>query len=276
MTGNSKPKNKFPMLLKNDFLASSRVISLFYIIEVVALVVFTVSLRMQKEKPLAISSVASLGIAFLLIFVSFFFCIWDFNRALYTQQGYLSYSLPVTSNQMLGSKMIVYGGWMIVSYAVMMVVMMYVYRSLNNEYSETISMAEMMMQLLGLPSKEQIVGSVIYFFSFFFVLILSLVAMVYFAITLSHARAFQKHSVINAVIIFIVNLIVLCVGITLLEKVIDINLIVAGDGAVYLEFGKSDLEGTYYSFTALIYFIAQGVALFFGTSYIMGKKINIK
>ena len=43
MTGNSdKPKNKMGMLLKNDFLASSRVISLVYIVEIIAFVFFMI------------------------------------------------------------------------------------------------------------------------------------------------------------------------------------------------------------------------------------------
>ena len=52
LTGISKPKNKFGMLLKNDFLASARVISLFYIVEAVSLFVFFIGDYLTKNYPL--------------------------------------------------------------------------------------------------------------------------------------------------------------------------------------------------------------------------------
>ena len=47
MTGNSKPRSKFLMLLKNDFLASARVISLFYIALVILIGFFFVCASLQ-------------------------------------------------------------------------------------------------------------------------------------------------------------------------------------------------------------------------------------
>ena len=123
MTGISKSKNKFGMLLKNDFLASARVISLFYIFEILVLAVFAVGAVLNKNgveqtefvsKLITASNVAiivAILVAFLLIFVTFFFVVYDFNKSLFSPQGYLSFTLPVSSNQLLGSKLIVYGGW---------------------------------------------------------------------------------------------------------------------------------------------------------------------
>ena len=122
MTGTSKPKNKFFKLVKNDFLASARVISLFYIAIAVLFAVFGICVLIQGNGSASaalinkatmirnISIVLSILVSFLLIFVTFFFVVYDFFKSLYSQQGYLSFSLPVSSNQLLGSKVLVYGG----------------------------------------------------------------------------------------------------------------------------------------------------------------------
>ena len=118
MTGVSKPKSKFLMLLKNDFFASARVISLFYIALVLLLGLFGICVFLQKGDFLSaemLSKVSSLHnatiaitivVSFLLIFVTFFFVVYDFFKSLFGPQGYLSFTLPVSSNQLLGSKVI--------------------------------------------------------------------------------------------------------------------------------------------------------------------------
>lgn len=156
MTGTSKPKNKFLMLLKNDFLASARVISLFYIAIIILVGIFAVCAGLQGSDSISaefasklatarnVSIILSILVSFLLIFVTFFFVVYDFFKSLFSPQGYLSFTLPVSSNQLLGSKVIVYGGWMLLSYAAFMLTSIYLmnytadqvigmekYRSLN-------------------------------------------------------------------------------------------------------------------------------------------------
>ena len=210
MTGTSKPKNKFFKLVKNDFLASARVISLFYIAIAVLFAVFGICVLIQGNGSASaalinkatmirnISIVLSILVSFLLIFVTFFFVVYDFFKSLYSQQGYLSFSLPVSSNQLLGSKVLVYGGWLIISYAVFMFTSVFLMNYTADQVIgvEKISLAKTLMEMLGdFPSTTQLIAYAVYTVMMFFIIILSFVSIIYFAITVSHVRLLQKHSI---------------------------------------------------------------------------------
>lgn len=267
-------------LLKNDFLASARVIPLFYIIEAVSLLLFLIGDKTQNEKVLAIGVLFTVLVAFLLIFISLFFVVYDFNKSLFGQQGYLSFSLPVTSGQLLGSKMIVYGGWMLLSYAVFIVVMAFTstYVSVDVVGEDKMNMAETMLYMFmpTLPPKNQLIAYLIYYLAHFFVITLLAISMIYFALAASHMRAFQKVNIIWAVLIFIACAIVLGLFLTVLNKAFRLDLALYEDGTFGLVVGSDIYDKRFLELVPFIGYIIYGVALFFATSHIMHKRINIK
>ncbi|MBQ6264046.1 MAG: hypothetical protein IJK60_01190 [Clostridia bacterium] len=276
MTGNSdKPKNKMGMLLKNDFLASSRVISLVYIVEIIAFIFFMFVKDRSNNHMLALGIILNFAIPFLLIFVSLFFVVYDFNKSLYSQQGYLTYSLPVTAKQLLGSKMIVYGLWMCVSYAV--AVFAWGYLASYAEGNENVKMADVALTLFGMPSIAHIKVYLFYYMVMFFVILFSFISMLYFAITASHMRTFQNANFIWAVIMFLVCAIIMIAMIAVVDKNIFISFLVYDDGPTKLVIGKKNLEdGVSLPMSPIFYLIIQDIVLFFITSTIMKKWINIK
>lgn len=296
MTGNSKLKNKFGKLLKNDFLASARVISLFYIFEILVLAVFSVGALLNKNgveqtefvsKLINISNVAivvAILVAFLLIFVTFFFVVYDFNKSLFSPQGYLSFTLPVSSNQLLGSKLIVYGGWMIVSYAAFFLVSIFLL-SYGEKYvigEEKVDTLEMMLvQFMDFPSKSQIIAFAVYYIIQFFAMMLSFVSVVYFSISLSHIRVFQKHSMIFAVIIFFVVSGLLAWASTVPSNWFQLILQFKSDGSIGLGIVKPDSyifakDTLPFDLNGIIMSLLECVGLFFVTSHVMHKMVNIK
>lgn len=295
MTGTSKFKNKFGMLLKNDFLASARVISLFYIAELLILAVFAIGAFFNKQggdhsefvtKLITASNVClvlAILVAFLMIFVTFFFVVYDFNKSLFSPQGYLSFTLPVSSNQLLGSKLIVYGGWMVLSYVIFLLTTMYLI-SYGETYiigEEKVDTLEMMLvQFMDFPSKSQIVAYGIYFILQFFAMMLTFVTVIYFSISLSHIRVFQKHSLIFAVIIFFVVSILLA---WLASKPSDFFRTVLqfrSDGSLGFGIVGKDYvfaKGTMaFDINSIVMSFIESIALFFATSHIMHKRVNIK
>ncbi len=291
----NKVKNKFFKLVKHDFLASARVISLFYIILAILMVIFSATVLMGKSDSLSIefaqklntarnfSIAISIIVSFLLIFVTFFFVVYDFFKSLFSQQGYLSFTLPVSSNQLLGSKMLVYGGWMILSYAIFMFTGGFLinYAAENVIGQDNIGMIEMFMGMFGnMPSLTQIIAYVVYIIMVFFVIFLSFVSIIYFAITLSHIRAFQKASVIMSIIIFGITA---AVTMIIAFKASDlVNFVMVFNDDQTLSFGILK-EGQIlannalgWQVTPIFSFIIIDVALFFATSYTMHKKINLK
>ena len=111
----------------------------------------------------------------------------------------------------------------------------------------------------------------------FFVILFSFISMIYFAITASHMRTFQNANFISAVIIFFVCAIIMFVMIAIVDKNIFISFLVYDDGPTKLVIGKKNLEdGVSLPMSPIFYMIIQDVALFFITSSIMKKWINIK
>ena len=278
MTGNSdKPKNKMGMLLKNDFLASSRVISLVYIVEIVAFILFLITKGGDHGKVWRISVLLSTVVPFVLILVTLFFVVYDFNKSLYSQQGYLTYSLPVTSNQLLGSKMIVYGFWMSVSFAVAIFMMVYFAAYLEQQAGDTMQMADLFLGMFDLPSVKHIKIYAFYGLAMFFIFAFSLVSILYFAITASHIRLFQKANFVWAIVIFGVVAIMMLIITSIVDSHIFINLLLYDDGTSKIKAGDIMLQnGLSLPLSPLFYYVVQDVILFFVTSLIMRKWINIK
>ncbi len=295
MTGVSKPKNKFLMLLKNDFLASARVISLFYIALALLFAIFGICVAINGSGSLSgeiasklatvhnASIALSILVSFLLIFVTFFFVVYDFFKSLFSPQGYLSFTLPVSSNQLLGSKVIVYSGWLILSYIVFMFTGGFLlnYTAENIIGQEKISLVESLMAMLGeFPSITQLVAYAVYITVLFFVMILSFVSIIYFAITLSHVRILQKHSLLASIPIFIA---VAIAFVAISFKMSDvINFVMIFNDDYTLSFGileKGYAITSQYAgmqITPIFAFIILDVGMFFLTSYIMHKKVNLK
>lgn len=295
MTGTSKPKNKFFKLVKNDFLASARVISLFYIAIAVLFAVFGICILIQGNGSASaalinkatmirnISIVLSILVSFLLIFVTFFFVVYDFFKSLYSQQGYLSFSLPVSSNQLLGSKVLVYGGWLIISYAVFMFTSVFLMNYTADQVIgvEKISLAKTLMEMLGdFPSTTQLIAYAVYTVMMFFIIILSFVSIIYFAITVSHVRLLQKHSIFASIIIFFITAFVFLWISFKMSDLINFVMVFNDDHTLsfgILNDGYSLANGNLgMEITPAFSFAILDVIMFFATSYIMHKKVNIK
>jgi hypothetical protein len=277
VTGSSdKVKGKMLKLLKNDFLASARVIPLFYLVEIVALAVFYFGKYAHKQKYLLLGGGIGWVVSVLLIFVTFFFVVYDYQKSLFGQQGYLSFTLPVNSHQLLGSKLIIYGLWMVVSFADFILVTDLITRYVQGEYGDTIDSASAMLSLFAnFPSKAQIITYAIYFIAYFFGTVLSFTIMVYFSIALSHIRQFQKAHIIWSILIFIGTFIIFTAGISLFEKYFGIYIVLGADKSMKINFGNITSKGTPLELIPFVYMVIQDIVYFFLTSHIMHKRINI-
>ena len=295
MNGVSKKKNKFLMLLKNDFLASSRVISLFYIALALLYALFGVCTALAKVDSLSFEAMNKLSnvhtatiaismlVSFLLIFVTFFFVVYDFFKSLFGQQGYLSFTLPVSSNQILGSKVVVYGGWLFISYAMFMftVYFMGTYTIDNIVGKDKISMIESLMALLGdFPSITQLVAYIVYVTVMFFVAIFSFVFIVYFAISLAHIRQLQKYSLIASVPIFFVIAIVFIAIAAKASDILNVFMLFNDDRTISMSILREGMiinsQYMIMPITPIIVFVLLDIGMFFATSYVMHKKVNLK
>lgn len=297
MTGTSakiKPKNKFFKLVKNDFLASSRLISLCYVALAIVLLIGVVTRKLidagsltgesleKVSKVFGISIAVSLIGVFVLIIATVFFVIYDFFKSLYSPQGYLSFTLPVSSNQLLGSKILVYGGWLVLSFASLFFVYYYWGTFAMAEYGEQISMAETLAGVMGLGfSLTQLITQIVILAVGIAVYIISFVFLIYFAITLSHVGKLQKYSVILSVILFFIAASIFLNITSKSAELVNFSVIfIPEKGKIafdILKKGEAFRENVIpVCITDVITAIILDVGIFFGTSYIMHKKVNIK
>lgn len=295
MTGVYKQRNKFLKLVKNDFLASSRVISFFYIASAILFAVYGITnalAKIETFKPETLEKIMSvrtgsvifiLVVSFLLIFVTLFFVIFDFFKSLFGAQGYLSFTLPVTSYELLGSKVIVYGGWFILSCALCLYSFFFFMDYISGVVigENYISLAEELMTgILNLPSLDQFFAVAVYCVILFFVIIFNFIFISYFSISVAHVRQLQKFSLLASVPIFLVISIFFLIISFKMSEWVDFSLILTDDYDFY--FGWADpakpIPATYLplQITPIFMFVILDAVMFFLAAYVMHKKVNLK
>lgn len=284
------------MLLKHDFLASARVISLFFLVEAFSMALYKIGYHFALNstnpnflvsKLISITPMAlivSVVVAFLLVFLTIFYIIYDFNKSLYSPQGYLSFTLPVSSEQLLASKTIVYGSWMVVSFLVFYLVIeqaaVFAGQYLEEELGEEgVEMGEMLLtQMFKLPSVSQMIASAIFMMLNVFTVMFLFVSTAYFTISVSHMRWFQKANILWAIVLFFpVFLILFKIAVMPAEHFMVLVQFKA-NGSLGFGIISSAEAWAYEGFdiSRMIMCIVECVGLFFATSYVMHKKVNIK
>lgn len=295
MTGAYKNRNKFLKLLKNDFLASSRVISLFYIAAAILFAVYglcTAIGKIESISPELLEKISGVRtgsvififvVSFLLIFVTLFFVIFDFFKSLFGAQGYLSFTLPVSSYELLGSKVIVYGGWFVVSCALCMYSFFFFMDYISGVVigEGYISLAEELMTgILNLPSLKQFFAVAVYCIVLFFIIVLNFIFISYFAISVAHVRQLQKFSLLASVPIFIViSLFFLYISFKM-SDLVDFSMILKDDYTFYFGLVDPDkvLPATYLplQITPIFMFVILDAVMFVLAAHVMHKKVNLK
>lgn len=282
------------MLVKNDFLASSRLISLCYVALAGAMLVSIIAQKLlsggslsgealqKAANVMGVAMILTLVGALVLIIATVFFVVYDFFKSLYSPQGYLSFTLPVSSNQLLGSKILVYGGWLILSFVALFAIYFYWGNFAMQEYGEEISFVETLANSFGFEfSVVQLITLLIIFAIKLAIYLISGVFIIYFAITISHVGKLQKYSIVLSVVLFFVAFSVCSAIVNKSSDIINICVVFIPETKAVafdiLKKGEAFREGLIASsITDAITWILLDVGIFFGTSYIMHKKVNIK
>ena len=146
---------------------------------------------------------------------------------------------------------------------------------------EKISLVETLMMMLGdFPSITQLIAYAVYISVFFFVMIFSFVFIVYFAISLAHVRILQKFSLIASVPIFFVLAAVFFALAMKMSDIVNVFMLFNDDHTISISILREGMQikSQYMMMpiTPIISFIIIDVGMFFATSYVMHKKVNLK
>jgi hypothetical protein len=202
------------------------------------------------------------------------------NRSLFTERGYLTFALPVSTLEMLASKFISNVLFMLLSIAeavgLVWVAIMNIRRIINTAADtllENMNMQGMKesfsAEAMGLPSFAEFMKFLAYLLVVVIVFLILAMMMCLFVLTISHVRPFQAKPGLW-IPIFLVGCAVACQQIIKLTGTylkINVNLNLGRLGA-----GESP---TINMVTAIV-MLGLSAVLFFVTNYMLSKKISLK
>ena len=277
----------FGKLLKNEFISTGRIMGVLYAVVLVIMGYLLGSYYIGRNAADADPSNGQLVGVFLLIMISFcsFFLttivmITNFQKTLYGDQGYLSFTLPVKSTSLLASKVLVSTIWYIAAFLCILGTVAITYIVLREDVlgEESYGVLEQMLPMItGGKSLTTMITSALLVMITIFVRFAMIAIEIYFAISLANTRHFQKHYllwtiVFSGAIIYVVEMFT-----SLITKNFVFGLSVENDTyRLITDYKYMSLNGTYVDLAGLLVAVIAGVAFFFATRYVMKNKVNIK
>jgi len=215
--------------------------------------------------------------AIVMQFVGIILLLVNTNRSLFSERGYLTFSLPVSSTALLGSKLISNVVLMLLNIfmlqGLIMVVGSNLVRILTAAADNLLDEAapDVLEAFVEFPGLAEFFPFIAFFLvTALAVLILAMMAVL-FVITLSHVRRFQRHSGLWT-FLFLIAIAIACWA-----AVSYITPLLPGI-IIYLNFGGRVGGGVSIPFnvTNTFVFLALTAVLFFVTDYLLKRKISLK
>jgi len=270
-------------LIKNEIKVSAHSMLGIYVAVGVTVGIMALAALSDQLWLSMLASLAMMALSLALLVVTVISILVNFNKTLYGNQGYLSFSLPVSSGALLGSKALTAVLWLAVTFvaffAMLSGTMSYVGKVaveyMGPDVTDMITMLINMFQTL--PSKSAMILYGVNLVISVFVLCFLIISVIFFAVTLANVRPFQKKSTIW---IFVFSL-----GSYLVLQTINAQMMIRVPLSIF-----ADLDGVHLQRVAMIgnsspfrfgiagtlFYIAAALLLIYGTSVLMKKKVNIR
>ena len=201
----------FGKLIKHEFRATARIIPFVFLVTVFLALVHIVTGKLNLGAASRVSLVLMIIMSFAQIAISFVLVIWRYDKNLYSNEAYLTHSLPVHPSELLWSKCIVGFVWVALSYivgaAVFAGVMIADFVKSADQLSAIFKGFQALLAQTGLEDHQGILWAVIAV-----LLALSigmLLAQAYFAITAGNLSKLHKLGVGGPLLVFFAEYIVL-------------------------------------------------------------------
>lgn len=266
-------------LIKNEFKSNLHSIGMIYVVAAAAIVLMAASYIADITWISALATIVLIAAGFIAVIVTFVSVISNFSKTLFGAQGYLSFTLPVSSGQLLAAKAITSFAWMLLSYLVAIGIFIGVYLYATAMIGEDVKAAIQMMLTMfdSLPSTGTIKLVLFLIALMLFIRIVVLIAQLYFAITLSNTRALQKLGGFAAVAVFFAVFIVMQVVSLLLSQYVPLSIVLTPEGLFYSTTSTmANPLGLSFGIAGTIFDVVCSALLFAGTAKLMNTKVNIK
>ena len=268
-------------LLKHEFKNSARYVMAIYACTAAVLAVMAVALLIKITWLSVAASVILYFAGLLVVIMTLVAVIKNFYDTLYTNQGYLSFTLPVKCSTLLVSKVIVSFVWIIASIVALGLIFLVIFLNAKEQSGEQFgSILEVLRDsglLEMLPSGAMIAKALFYFAIIFLLTILTFVGFVYFSVTLANTRPLQKHPKIFGFIIFFGSYALTNSLGAKLTYSLPLSISVTETG-VKLALTSMERSDAMFSFGigGTLFMALVALAMLFATGWIMEHKVNIK
>ena len=216
-----------------------------------------------------------------------------FYKNMYTDEGYLTHTLPVKPSAHIFSKTMISGSWYLVSSMLMLVSLFWLMGSFMNTLTGGLSLTEADMEAIGLRFSfaevnrifEQVGGMPFWAFAVIMVLLIifnsySSILIVYVCISIG--QLFKKHKVIASLLTYLVVTTIMQIVLTIAIMPVMFNILLKNNNMMLME--SADLMTSLfapYAMLSPIFLVSMlgtivfGVAAYFVTEYIMRRKLNL-
>ena len=205
----------------------------------------------------------------LINYITLFAVIYRFYKNLFTDEGYLTLTLPVTPSQHLLAKTISGTFWIVLSYfvltaSILMIVLV----------PEITKNSDMIMNEM---SKAMEMPATLFFTSTFLVgLISCFFALPFYYVCIALGQLFSKHRILAAVVLFFTISSIVGVLSLVVLFIAGAFPLIFGPASEFSEIGNvSHLLITSYTVSCIIVII-QAIVSYIATLYVMKKKINLE
>lgn len=266
-------------LIKNDFIASAHSMLGIYIATLAVGIVTAITYAFESPAVIqGIVTVILLILSFAILIIPIFQLLSYFNKSLYSNQGYLSYTLPVKSRNLLFSKAVVSFSWITLSYAfyigIYTFIIKYFFSKMDPSILEQLELIYDMIE--SLPDKSVILKVIAVVLLLAFIEILVLVSQIFFSITLSNIKPLNQLGGAGGVILFIAIFLAMFSAFINLTQYFPLSLYITNQKVMLVQSAMYGTAGTLIGIAGIIFQIVCTAAMFVATNYLMKKKINIK
>ena len=195
------------------------------------------------------------------------------QKSFFSDEGYLTHTLPVSPTQLLLSKMFIYWIWTILDiiFVVISIGILLIYKETWPTFTHMFR--EMWNTLSSLSGFSNVVNNVIYLLSLFVDFFCFSTGLLIFAICLG--SQFKTHKVMGSVLSFF-GIVIVCNIIDLI--ITDITLPGGVGSTLMVTSAAGELNNAInYSYIAqTIWYLLAGIFFFLGSRYILSKKLNLE
>ncbi|MGO5051220.1 hypothetical protein ACTQ6A_01700 [Lachnospiraceae bacterium LCP25S3_G4] len=252
-------------LIKHEFLATYRILLLLHGFMLLAAFIgrFFVNSFFNKHLPegaFVLFIISYIAIISIMAYGTFLFIAARFYKSLFTDEGYLTFTLPVTNSQLLLSKTISGALWSLLD-----MIVMYLSVAITFATPYVLSKFNMIQTELEAELQITVFKFIITMFTLSIVGCISGTLMLY--VSVSIGQLFTKHRLLGAVVTyFVISFII--------QIIVTASMLLSG----MIPIGQEIAMGPYLSFTfnmSTISGIILAIISYVITYYVMNKKTNL-